>query len=193
LLDLRNTTGPLSPDDTESALETQQQHRDSYVLSPSDQRHTTATTSLPSFSSEARAFDHRSFGDTLSPQHNDASHHDTFRQSPSQEPDVLPYRCASCPRAYSMRRDLNHHINSHTRPFKCPVQTCGWGFQFKKDLTRHCKDMHPDTVPDYMPLYCPVEECKSSEGKGGGFSRRDNLRRHVRTRHPEVDVGETSV
>lgn len=75
----------------------------------------------------------------------------------------------------------SRHAKRHTRPFKCTVNGCGWAFALKKDLDRHRKTKHPQMVERFVPLYCPFERCKYSEGMGRGFSRADNLNRHVNT------------
>jgi hypothetical protein len=63
------------------------------------------------------------------------------------------------------------------------VNDCGWAFALKKDLDRHRKTKHPEMVERFVALYCPFERCKYSEGTGRGFSRADNLNRHVNTVH----------
>jgi hypothetical protein len=50
------------------------------------------------------------------------------------------------------------------------------------------KTVHPETVPGLRLFYCPVATCKHAVGKGKGWPRADNYRRHVKTQHPEIGL-----
>jgi hypothetical protein len=57
---------------------------------------------------------------------------------------------------------------------------CDGTFSLEKDLNRHI-----DCVHTRKPFFCPVRYCKYSQGRNP-IHRFDNLRRHIRTVHPEV-------
>jgi hypothetical protein len=92
-------------------------------------------------------------------------------------------RCDECHETFQKPYQLKRHSKKHTRPFKCTTPSCSQSFQYKKDLSRHKKARHSEEIPDYSPLYCPINGCKFAEGAGQSFSRRDNLERHIRSKH----------
>jgi len=105
---------------------------------------------------------------------------------PTQNARSDSIACPSCPKTFPRACDLNHHIKATHQPtFICPNCTTK-PFGLKKDLDRHIKTLHPETVPGFHRFYCPVETCKHAVGKGKGWPRADNYRRHVRTKHPEI-------
>lgn len=78
-------------------------------------------------------------------------------------------------------------MKRHIRPFKCPIPSCqNLGFEYRKCLTRHMDSVHEES-PGARRFYCPVETCKHAEVNGKGLARLDNIRRHVRQTHPEID------
>jgi len=100
-------------------------------------------------------------------------------QIPAHGLNVPPNTCLICSRSFSLPCQLNQHIKSHTRPFKCPVPSCPrQGFHLRKDRRRHINSKHSGLDPDTGRYYCPFEGCKYSKKKGNGMSRLDNLRRH---------------
>ncbi|KAF2198436.1 hypothetical protein GQ43DRAFT_422418 [Delitschia confertaspora ATCC 74209] len=76
------------------------------------------------------------------------------------------------------RHQRTRHLERNERPHKCT--TCGEGFLYPKDLDRH-KRTHGD---GQTLLHCDIPGCRSSKG----FSRRDNLLRHLRQKHPNTSV-----
>jgi len=112
-------------------------------------------------------------------------HNHSSPQVPPQGPNVPPNTCHFCQRSFSKTYQLNRHIKSHTRPFRCPNETCpNQGFQFCKDLTRHLRAKHPEQVPEADRYYCSIDACKHSKRGGKGFARLDHLNRHERKKHP---------
>jgi len=105
---------------------------------------------------------------------------------PAQTSKPDSFACPSCLRNFPRTRDLNHHIKAtHEPTFRCP--NCPIKpFGLSKDLDRHMKQVHPESVPGLRRFYCPVATCKHSVGKGKGWLRADNHRRHVKTKHPEI-------
>lgn len=92
-------------------------------------------------------------------------------------------RCDKCALTFQKRHLFNKHHLKHNPPFQCTVRPCDLAFRYRKDLDRHRATRHPETVPGLVLLYCPIPGCKFSIQESPGSSRRDNLRRHFRTRH----------
>ena len=65
------------------------------------------------------------------------------------------------------------------RPHVC--ETCQKRFSYPKDLRRHQAAQHLNSLPKF---HCPHEDCKH---RLQGFSREDNFRRHLRTKHERVE------
>lgn len=107
------------------------------------------------------------------------SHMHQRRNAPRQ--GGFPCDIPDCPRVYSRHCDLRRHKKTHLvrseRPHKCSI--CDEGFIYPKDRDRHQRTHAPQEV-----LFCPVQGCNNRDG----FSRRDNLQRHMRRQHPQVAV-----
>jgi len=106
----------------------------------------------------------------------------------ASHPPGASLQCDSCSQIFEKRGQLNKHKKSHTKPFECDDPSCSSRFQYRKDLNRHKSSMHPERATEAPRFYCPVKECKHSLEAGTGFPRRDNFVRHVRTKHPNVDL-----
>ncbi|CAL8100572.1 unnamed protein product [Orchesella dallaii] len=92
--------------------------------------------------------------------------------------DEKPYKCDTCQKCFRQKGSLDVHIQNHigNRPHKCPEPGCGLAFFAKKDCKRHhfCHTNH-------KPFKCTT--CYQE------FRRKDNLERHLRTKHGlEEDV-----
>ncbi|WQF77304.1 Putative Zinc finger C2H2-type [Colletotrichum destructivum] len=98
-----------------------------------------------------------------------------------RQPNAL--RCSECGCIHTHRYSLNRCKVKHLRPFKCGVGDCAKGFYLNKDCVRHRKAKHPETVGNITRYFCPYSGCKHAEGKGHGWLRKDNWRRHVNTQH----------
>jgi len=90
-------------------------------------------------------------------------------------------QCEKCFKIFSKRHLLNKHMKKHFPPFKC--DDCNIPFRYSKDLKRHCKSQHPETVEGQTVLFCPYPGCKFSPERSSGSTRRDNLNRHIQTQH----------
>jgi len=103
--------------------------------------------------------------------------------APSANPATLSdaWGCEYCGQSFSRHCDLNRHRKKHTRPYKCLDPSCAMrqiAFADRKDLTRH------QSKHNGRRFYCPHTDCGNSLGGAlGGFSRKDNLKRHVTTKH----------
>ncbi|PMD36381.1 hypothetical protein L207DRAFT_106579 [Hyaloscypha variabilis F] len=88
---------------------------------------------------------------------------------------------ANCGKRFSHRHKLNRHKKYHLKPYRCLEPFCsarGIGFSLNKDLVRH-QSQHTG-----QRFYCPNRSCNYAVGGGeNGFSRQDNLKRHIKTRH----------
>lgn len=74
-------------------------------------------------------------------------------------------------------------MDKHTRPYKCIYPSCAklQGFTYSGGLIRHEREVHNAYGGPKRPLMCPHQDCKRSTGNG--FSRRENLREHLRRVH----------
>ena len=69
------------------------------------------------------------------------------------------------------------HLLSHTRHYSCAEEDCGYSAYLVKDLRRHITTVHRKAK-----IPCPVKGCAySKDGRKGGISRRDALRRHLKS------------
>ncbi|KAI8937108.1 hypothetical protein NX059_006322 [Plenodomus lindquistii] len=111
----------------------------------------------------------------------------------STEPDSLQvtvessqYICEepNCSKQFARRADLLRHQRIHQdeseRPHKC--LTCDQAFLYPKDLLRHEATHEGASKPMH---FCTVPTCSSGPG-GSGFSRLDNLQRHMRKSHSDL-------
>lgn len=119
---------------------------------------------------------------------NEGTYHVGDRTSPGNETEEprrqaarkngFPCLSPGCEKVFDRKCDLKRHMKLHLgsseRPHKCNV--CQEGFIYPKDLSRHQRK-HSPSRPQ---LYCHIEGCSRADG----FSRRDNLLRHIRKQHP---------
>jgi len=93
------------------------------------------------------------------------------------------FECTECFETFSKRHLLNKHMKKHFPPFQC--DECDRAFQYRKDLKRHRQSQHPETVEEpTMPRFCSYPGCKFSAERSTGYTRKDNLNRHIQTQHP---------
>jgi len=111
--------------------------------------------------------------------------YDYFPRSSVQNDTVETFQCPECHESFSMKHQLNTHLKKHTLPFKC--SDCDASFRYKKDLSRHCASKH-QSEGSVAKLFCPYDGCKYGIELGQGFTRKDNLNRHIKSRHESVLV-----
>jgi uncharacterized Zn-finger protein len=68
----------------------------------------------------------------------------------------------------------SRHLKSHEKPFACTESGCPERFQYRKELTRHRRSKHLNSVEVHV---CSHRGCPFSS------TRRDNLLRHLRQQH----------
>jgi len=98
----------------------------------------------------------------------------------STQASFLSCHISGCLRTFTHNHEYNRHKKSHTHPDKC--QHCGRGFETPKDVKRHINDVHETT----RRYFCIVSTCRYSRSvhvERKGFSRKENWRRHMRTKH----------
>ncbi|CZR52627.1 uncharacterized protein PAC_02504 [Phialocephala subalpina] len=86
-----------------------------------------------------------------------------------------------CNRSFSQRHKLNRHQKYHTKPHRCLESGCigrRIAFSLEKDLIRH-QSQH-----NGCRFFCSYVDCSHSiDGLNGGFTRKDNLKRHLTNQH----------
>ena len=102
---------------------------------------------------------------------------------PAPEPIQNPDRTWACPQpgcthpGHKRRCDARKHHKSHTKPYACRVRGCPYRSSNAKDRERHYDTRHATT----RHPACPAPGC------GVLKSRVDNMRDHIRRKHPEMD------
>ena len=99
------------------------------------------------------------------------------------------------------RHHKRTHIPPEQRRYRCDL--CNLGFNYPRELKRHVTSKrhielactgnesdHKGQAGELVQFYCPVAGCKSQSTP---FTRRDNLKRHILSLHPEVDVNEAQM
>jgi len=108
----------------------------------------------------------------------------TSSQALSGTPAAEEWLCQhpNCGRTFTHRHKLNRHRKCHLKPHKCLDPSCAdrrVAFSLKKDLIRH------QAKHNGRRFYCQNVGCRNALGGiEGGFTRKDNLQRHVATQHP---------
>lgn len=76
---------------------------------------------------------------------NNSALHQGLPPDPAQRAAEDVFRCQSCGKEFGRLFDLNKHVKTHGRPFKCPVEGCphrASGWPTEKELDRHFNDRH---------------------------------------------------
>ncbi|KAK3692546.1 hypothetical protein B0T22DRAFT_503578 [Podospora appendiculata] len=81
-----------------------------------------------------------------------------------------PHVCSHCRKFFVRLCDLNKHVKSHSRPFKCHVLSCKYhdqGWPTAKELERHNNDKHSQAPRTFTCLFppCPYESKRESNCK----------------------------
>lgn len=87
------------------------------------------------------------------------------------------FPCQSCGKQYTRHCDLNKHVKTHSRPFRCPVKACRYstfGWPTEKELDRHYNDKH-STEP--QTFACLWHDCTYSS------KRESNCKQHMEKVH----------
>ncbi|KAH8766516.1 hypothetical protein BGZ57DRAFT_856949 [Hyaloscypha finlandica] len=88
----------------------------------------------------------------------------------------------NCGRAFTHRHKLNRHRKYHIKQHKCLEPSCASRqvtFSLEKDLIRH------QAKHNGRRFYCHHTKCRNAFGGAkGGFTRQDNLKRHIAAQHP---------
>jgi hypothetical protein len=125
---------------------------------------------------------------TLSPT---ASSNQSGENSPSNSPttsstslsQAQTFSCRFCAQNFAKRHLLNRHEKQHDKPVACP-RGCGHHTARNRDMQRHIAVHHSAAQPVSRYL-CPVPGCKTGRD---GFTRKDNLTRHMKKVHGKVQT-----
>ena len=102
-----------------------------------------------------------------------------FRTSPvlGDEGSEGPQVCQQCGKQYTRACDLNKHLKTHIRPFKCPVEVCRYhmfGWPTEKELDRHYNDKHSEEPRVFSCLW---QNCNYTS------KRESNCKQHMEKTH----------
>jgi uncharacterized C2H2 Zn-finger protein len=98
------------------------------------------------------------------------------------EAKLAPKRCREpgCGKEFRRQCDITKHEKIHSRPWKCPVETCKYneyGWPTEKELDRHHNDKHSSVPPLYECYFkpCPYRSkreanCKKHMEKAHGWT-----------------------
>lgn len=94
------------------------------------------------------------------------------RKKNASPEELAPKKCREpgCNKEFKRPCDLTKHEKTHSRPWKCPIETCkyhDYGWPTEKEMDRHCNDKHNTTPPMYKCLYppCPYKSKRESNCK----------------------------
>ncbi|KAH7411285.1 hypothetical protein BKA64DRAFT_377686 [Cadophora sp. MPI-SDFR-AT-0126] len=111
---------------------------------------------------------------------NSTSGNSTPSSAPSSTTSEGSFNCPSCARTFAQKCLLNRHINTHTKPYKCPFRNCTERRATTRDLKRHVVVHDPVSAPAYL---CTEKGCEYGVK---GFKRKDNLKRHMENIHSRL-------
>ncbi|KAK4561608.1 hypothetical protein LTR86_004287 [Recurvomyces mirabilis] len=104
---------------------------------------------------------------------------------------LLRFRCALCKYHPKNESDAKIHAFRHIKPFACVDGDCNKSFASATDMSRHRRSVHHHRSESDASTsrtkwhFCPVLDCP---GGGNPWPRLDNLRNHIRRKHPEFDL-----
>ncbi|KAF3764924.1 hypothetical protein M406DRAFT_227134, partial [Cryphonectria parasitica EP155] len=94
------------------------------------------------------------------------------RKKNASPEELAPKRCREpgCNKEFKRPCDLTKHEKTHSRPWKCPIETCkyhDYGWPTEKEMDRHCNDKHNTAPPMYKCLFppCPYKSKRESNCK----------------------------
>jgi len=97
----------------------------------------------------------------------------------ASDAELAPKRCREpgCDKGFKRLSDLLKHENTHSRPWKCPVESCkyhDYGWPTEKEMDRHYNDKHSANPPLYE---CHFENCPYRS------KRKSNVKQHMEKAH----------
>ncbi|KAK4163073.1 cell wall transcription factor ACE2 [Cladorrhinum sp. PSN259] len=97
--------------------------------------------------------------------------------------------CVKEVREFDRKCEWNKHMDKHDRPYKCKAEGCEKlpGFTYSGSLLRHEREVHGKHSGPKNSFYCPHPNCKRHSGRG--FSRQDNLNKHMKRVHIQSPGG----
>ncbi|RCI13789.1 hypothetical protein L249_8285, partial [Ophiocordyceps polyrhachis-furcata BCC 54312] len=108
---------------------------------------------------------------------------DSRSSNSPQSPNTLTraYCCdePGCTQTFNQLHKLRHHQRYHSKAYKCTYNACERAFGTKTHLERHINERHEQR----RRFHCPIPHCIYHKATGRGFSRRDNWRRHMMSKH----------
>lgn len=94
------------------------------------------------------------------------------RKKNASPEELAPKKCREpgCNKEFKRPCDLTKHEKTHSRPWKCPIETCKYheyGWPTEKEMDRHCNDKHSIDPPMYRCMYspCPYKSKRESNCK----------------------------
>lgn len=105
------------------------------------------------------------------------------------------YVCHMCNKHYSRHCDLNKHLKTHNRSFKCPVEGCrynSFGWPTEKELERHHNDKHSTAPKVYSCWYQPCNYTSKRESNCKQHMEKTHGWQYIRSRAVNRDDGSTS-
>ena len=94
------------------------------------------------------------------------------RKRSASAAELAPKRCREpgCNKEFKRPCDLTKHEKTHSRPWKCPVETCKYheyGWPTEKEMDRHHNDKHSSAPPLYECHFkpCPYKSKRESNCK----------------------------
>lgn len=94
------------------------------------------------------------------------------RKRSASAAELAPKRCREpgCDKEFKRPCDLTKHEKTHSRPWKCPVESCKYheyGWPTEKEMDRHHNDKHSSAPPLYECHYkpCPYRSKRESNCK----------------------------
>jgi uncharacterized C2H2 Zn-finger protein len=101
------------------------------------------------------------------------------RKRSASASELAPKRCREpgCDKEFKRPCDLTKHEKTHSRPWKCPVESCKYhehGWPTEKEMDRHHNDKHSAAPPLFK---CRFENCKYAS------KRESNCKQHMEKAH----------
>ncbi|ROW01660.1 hypothetical protein VSDG_02291 [Cytospora chrysosperma] len=94
------------------------------------------------------------------------------RKKNASPEELAPKKCREpgCNKEFKRPCDLTKHEKTHSRPWKCPIETCkyhDYGWPTEKEMDRHCNDKHSIDPPMYRCMFspCPYKSKRESNCK----------------------------